>query len=182
MKVTARPGTQCLPIPQQGLFPLNPVASTFCYCGYRRKFSQGDGPEKREITFRKAVFSENVHDHCCQRRNNCLVIFLLESFIIRWSRGSQCSRDCESEPPAFKGLMRKNVFSKGEERIHRQGTPGPSDYEEMFSWNLCLGLSWVLLSFTRKAAVLARLLSRRPFKNNSHALGRKQISDVFSTT
>lgn len=67
--------------------------------------------------------------------------------------------------------MRKNVFSKGEERIHRQGTPGPSDYEEMFSWNLCLGLSWVLLSFTRKAAVLARLLFCRPFKNNSHALG-----------
>ena len=35
-----------------------------------------------------------------------------------------------------------------------QGTPGPSDSEEMFSGNLCLGLSWVLLSFTRKAAVL----------------------------
>lgn len=89
---------------------------------------------------------------------------------IRWSR-AHSARDCESEPPAFKGLMRKNVFSKGEERIHRQGTPGPSDYEEMFSWNLCLGLSWVLLSFTRKAAVLAHLLFCRPFKNNSHALG-----------
>ena len=91
VKVTARTRTQCLPIPQQGLFPLNPVASTFCYCGYRRKFFRGDGPEKREITFIKAIFSENVHDHCCQRRNNCLVIFLLESFQHQVEQGSQCS-------------------------------------------------------------------------------------------
>lgn len=70
-----------------------------------------------EITFRKA-FSENVHDHCCQRRNNCLVIFLLESFHHQWSR-AHSARDCESSPAFKKGWWERMVFSKGEESIGR---------------------------------------------------------------
>lgn len=66
VKVTARTGTQCLPIPQRGLFPLNPVLH-ISLLDYRRKFSQRRWPREKRNHFQKGRFSENVHDHCCQR-------------------------------------------------------------------------------------------------------------------